>query len=66
MNHTIEYAKDPRWCDKEHTRFDCTVKFQSIPIEVPCTIDPNDDFGHIKELWQRGLAGEFGPIAEKE
>jgi hypothetical protein len=66
MNHTIEYAKDLQWCNKEHTRFDCIVKFQEIKTEVPCTIDPADTFGHIQQLWQRGIAGEFGPIAEIE
>ena len=66
INLTIENAKELHWCDKEHTRFDCTAKFAEIDKEIPCTVSGDDNYPHIKQLWQRGLAGEFGTIAEKE
>ena len=66
MNLTIEYAKNLIWCDVEHTRFNCIVKYKEFDRELPSTVAPEDEYAHIPELWQRGLAGEFGPIAEKE
>ena len=65
-NFTIEYAKDLRWHDAEHTMFNCTVKYAEIDRELPCSATPQDEYSHIEQLWQRGLAGEFGTIAEKQ
>lgn len=61
---TIEYAKQLIWCNAEHTAFDCVVKFRQFNEELPTTVDPNDNYAHIKELWANGLAGNYGTIQE--
>lgn len=61
---TIEYAKDLRWVNSEHTTFDCVVKFLEFDQEMPFACLQSDKYAHSKELWQRAVAGEFGDIAE--
>lgn len=62
--YTVQYAKDLKWNEPEHTSFDCVVKYQEFDRELPATINAQDTYAHIKELWARGTAGEFGEIAE--
>lgn len=62
--YTIEYAKNLRWVNADHTMFDCTVKMEELPEEVECSIIANDSYAHIQTLWNNGLAGVYGPIAE--
>jgi len=61
---TIEYVKDMKWCDAEHTFFECTVKYAEFNEEHPSGINGTDPYAHIKEIWTKGNAGEYGPIAE--
>ena len=62
--YTIQYAKNLYWVDSDHTMFDCTVKMEELPQEVECSITAVDPYEHIQTLWNNGLAGSYGPIAE--
>jgi hypothetical protein len=61
---TIEYVKDLKWCDAEHTMFECIVKYEEFNEEHPSGINLNDRYSHIQEIWTKGNAGEYGVIAE--
>jgi len=61
---TIQYAKNLRWVNSEHTMVDCTVKMEELPGEVECSIIATDPYAHIQTLWSNGLSGVYGPIAE--
>jgi hypothetical protein len=61
---TIEYVKNLSWSDEEHTNFDCIVKYAEFNEEHPSGINAIDQYPHIKEIWAKANAGEYGPIAE--
>ena len=61
---TIEYVKDLQWDNPEHTFFICVVKYAEFNEEVPAGINATDPYAHIHEIWTKGIAGEYGPIAE--
>ena len=61
---TIEYVKDLKWVDAEHTMFDCVVKYAEFNEEMPAGINAIDPYAHIHEIWTKGVAGEYGAIAE--
>jgi hypothetical protein len=61
---TVEYVKDLKWCDAEHTVFSCVVKYAEFNEEHPSGINGTDLYAHINEIWTKGNAGEYGVIAE--
>lgn len=61
---TIEYVKDLKWENTEHTLFSCVVKYEEFNEEHPTGVNATDHYAHIKEIWQKGNAGEYGIIAE--
>ena len=61
---TVEYVKDLQWADAEHTVFSCVVKYEEFNEEHPSGINATDPYAHINEIWTKGNAGEYGPIAE--
>jgi len=61
---TIEYVKDLKWVNAEHTMFECVVKYEEFNEEHPSAIDGIDPYPHIQEIWAKGNAGEYGVIAE--
>lgn len=61
---TIEYVKDLKWDNAEHTSFSCVVKYEEFNEEHPSGISGTDPYAHIKEIWEKGNAGEYGQIAE--
>lgn len=61
---TIEYVKDLKWCDAEHTFFECVVKYAEFNEEHPAGINATDRYAHIQEIWTKANAGEYGAIAE--
>jgi hypothetical protein len=61
---TIQYVKDLKWCNAEHTDFDCVVKYEEFNEEHPSSINATDPYAHIHEIWTKGNAGEYGVIAE--
>lgn len=61
---TVQYVKNLEWQDAEHTMFSCVVKYEEFNEEVPAGINATDPYAHIHEIWEKGLAGEYGEIAE--
>jgi hypothetical protein len=61
---TIEYVKDLKWADTEHTMFSCVVKYEEFNEEHPTGVIATDPYAHIQEIWSKGNAGEYGVIAE--
>jgi hypothetical protein len=61
---TIQYVKDLKWANTEHTIFDCIVKYEEFNEEHPSGIDGVDTYPHIREIWTKGLAGDYGVISE--
>jgi hypothetical protein len=64
-------VKNLKWTNPEHTAFNCEVNFNHLSDEfVPfhCTKEEAERliYTHSTELWERGLHGDFGPIAEYE
>jgi hypothetical protein len=61
---TIEYVKDLKWCDAEHTVFECLVKYAEFNEEHPSAINSTDHYEHIQEIWAKANLGKYGVIAE--
>ena len=61
---TVEYVKDMKWCDAEHTMFECVVKYAEFNEEHPSGINGTDNYAHIQEIWAKANAGEYGVITE--
>jgi len=61
---TVQYVKDLKWEDAEHTLFSCVVKYEEFDEEYPSGINAIDKYAHIQEIWTKGIAGEYGVIAE--
>lgn len=59
MNYTT--VENPRW-NREHTHIVCEVTFTGIG-KVPFAASPTD-LPHSVEIYERCIAGEFGPVAE--
>lgn len=61
---TIEYAKNPIYANQEHTVINLMVKFAEFDEELPFTAVSDDIHNHGVELFNRAMAGEFGPISD--
>jgi hypothetical protein len=60
----LEYAKDPRWANAEHTMIDLTIKWGGINEEFPFTASPTDCEAHGREIFAAAAAGDYGDVAE--
>lgn len=60
---TIEYAKNPVYSCPNNSTIALTVKFAEIDEELPFGATPYDPMPYGVELYNRAVAGEFGPIA---
>ena len=60
----IEYVKDLKWENEDHSYFSCTVKYAQFAEEFPSGVNGDDPTPHIREMWEKANAGEYGPIAE--
>jgi hypothetical protein len=60
---TYTTVKNPRWANAENTSIDVDVFFIHLNEEVPFGASPNDIVAHGREIYQRCVDGEFGPIA---
>jgi len=60
----LQYAKDPRWVNAEHTMIDLTIKWDSINEEYPFTASPTDCEAHGRAIFEQAAAGAFGAVAE--
>lgn len=61
---TIQYVKNLKWENSEHTMFSCVAKYEEFSDEHPSGINATDPYAHIQEIWAKGIAGEYGTIAE--
>jgi hypothetical protein len=61
---TVEYVKDLKWVNAEHTIFECIVKYAEFDEEHPSGISGTDRYAHIQEVWAKANAGEYGEILE--
>lgn len=52
-----------RWANPEGTLIDCDVEFASLG-PVPFTASAADSAPHSVEIFNRAVAGDFGPIAD--
>jgi hypothetical protein len=66
MNITYTTVRDLVWRNAEHTIFDCYVFFDHLGEEVPfgCAQFEVGVYPHVTSIWERAMAGDFGPIAE--
>ena len=60
----LEYAKNPRWANAEHTMIDLTIKWDGINEEYPFTASPTDVEAHGRAIFEQAAAGAFGEVAE--
>lgn len=61
---TVESVTNLQWDNAEHTSFSCIVKYAEFNEEHPAGINATDQYAHIQEIWAKGMAGEYGTIAE--
>lgn len=61
---TIQYVKDLQWEDVEHTFFSCVIKYAQFEEEHPSGVNGTDNTPHIREVWMKANAGDYGVIAE--
>jgi len=61
---TVEYVKNLKWENEEHSYFSCIVKYAEFYEELPSGVDGIDPIPHIREIWEKANAGEYGQIAE--
>lgn len=61
---TIQEVKNLFWADPEHTTFICDVKYAEFNEDHNTAVNVTDPHEHMKELWAKGTAGEYGTIAE--
>lgn len=60
----LEYAKNPRWVNAEHTMIDLEIKWETIDVELPFTASPTDCEAHGRAIFEAAAAGQFGAVAE--
>jgi len=61
---TVEYVKDLKWENDDHSYFSCTVKYSGFAEELPSGVNAIDPTPHIREMWEKANAGDYGLIAE--
>jgi hypothetical protein len=61
---TIVEVTNLHWNNAEHSLFTADVKYAEFDEIHPTGVNATDPNTHIKELWEKGNAGEYGAIAE--
>lgn len=63
---TVVEVLNPRWVNADHTMFDADILFEQLaPMgHIPFTAVPDADTDHGMKIWEKGIAGDYGPIAE--
>ena len=56
-------ASNPIFINDEHTLIHLDVQFEEFKELLPFGASPTDCEDHGRELFERAMAGEFGPIA---
>lgn len=58
-------VQNPRWVNAEHSAVECEVVFEHLGTAFyPFGANPDDQYPHVREIFARCAAGEFGPVAE--
>ena len=52
------------WANPEHTAIVCDVKYAEFEDLHPTGVQENDSMNHIRDLWVKCIAGDFGVIQE--
>ena len=60
---TVETVTDLKWCDAEQANIECQVKYAEFNEIHPTGVNGTCQDRHIKEIWTKALAGEYGVIA---
>lgn len=61
---TIQNVTNLAWSNPEHTAFSCDVKYEEFNETHPVGVNAIDSYPHMQTLWQNGIAGNYGVIAE--
>ena len=61
---TVEYVKNLKWVNAEHTAFDCVVKYSEFESEFETTINSLENYPHIQEIWAKALESQYGQFEE--
>ena len=61
---TVQYVKNLKWANAEHTAFDCVVKYSEFEDEFETTINSLENYPHVKEISEKAFAGEYGSFEE--
>lgn len=65
MQTLLTSLKSPVWVNAEHTLINCVITTSQFgDEELPFTASTNDCEAHGRALFERIVAGEFGPIGE--
>jgi hypothetical protein len=59
---TLEYAKNPVYQTEDLQCIKLDVKWQEFDEEMPFGAMPTDIYDYGRDLYQRAVNGEFGPI----
>tara|TARA_R110002020_G_scaffold467027_4_gene690215 strand:+ start:29882 stop:30442 length:561 start_codon:yes stop_codon:yes gene_type:complete len=59
----IVSVESPKWADVANTCINCLVVFEEIGSAIPFTSSASDATPHGRELFERIVDGDFGPIA---
>jgi hypothetical protein len=60
---TVISASDLRWADASHTAIDLLLQTAEFG-EIPFTASPSDSEQHGRDIYDRAMSGDWGPIAE--
>ena len=65
MTRTVNDARNPKWANNAQTWVDLEVDFDELDeVYVPFTAMADDPEPHGVSLYNRAIAGDFGPIAD--
>lgn len=65
MQALLTSLENPAWANADHTLIDCVITTSQFGDEkLPFTASPTDCEPHGRAMFERIVAGEFGPIAE--
>jgi hypothetical protein len=59
---TVETVTDLKWCD-DGINIECQVKYAEFDEVHPTGVNAACQDPHIKEIWTKAIAGEYGTIA---
>lgn len=61
MTYTV--VKNLKWANSNNTLLSCTVKFDFLDEEVPYSTTADSDTDYGREIFEKAVNGDFGPIS---